>query len=286
VKTLDLRNRWVLVTGASSGLGREMARLLARQYHANPILVARRRDRLEELKQELEAQHGVSARVIAADLASPEDVERVFHESTAVRVDAVILNAGVTYFGPHQGLDWAAYQALVATNLTSVVRLTHLFVPYLIAQGQAGALMLVTSVAGFQPTPYQAAYCGTKAFLTHFGQSLAEELHGQNMSLTVFAPGGIATEMTHLSGLAAQFEGSLALQAPDACAREGIRAMTARRSLVVAGWLNRLQLFVSRLLPRKLTMVIARVAFRKALAAKAAASAYATDARTLGLPPS
>src|SRR5262249_47051123 len=145
LKTLDLRNRWVLVTGASSGLGKEMARLLARQHHANPILVARRRDRLKALKQKLEAQHAVSVRVGAADLATPEDVERVFHESIgAVRVDAVILNAGVTYFGPHQELEWAAYQALVATNLTSVVRLTHLFVPYLIAQAQAGALMLVT----------------------------------------------------------------------------------------------------------------------------------------------
>jgi len=281
VKPLDLRNRWVLVTGASSGLGKEMARLLARQYHANPILVARRRDRLDALKEELEAQHGVSVRVIAADLAKPEDVDRVFRESTgAVRVDAAILNAGVTYFGAHQELDWAAYEALVATNLTSVMRLTHLFVPYLIAQKQIGALMLVTSVAGLQPTPYQAAYAGTKAFLTSFGQSLAEELHGQDISLTVFAPGGIATEMTHLSGLAAQFEGSLALQPADACAREGLRAMIARRTLAVPGWLNRLQLLASRFLPRKLTMVIARIAFRKALAAKAAASAIVLPGTT------
>jgi short-subunit dehydrogenase len=244
VKRIDLRNRWVLVTGASSGLGREMARQLARDHGANPILVARRRDRLDELRAELEASHGVSARVIAADLAKGEDVERVFRESTGFgSVDAVILNAGVTYFGPHQELEWSAYEALVATNLTSVVRLTHLFVPYLLEQKRAGALMLVTSVAGLTPAPYQAAYSGTKAFLTSFGQGFAEELHGQDVSITVFAPGGIATEMTHLSGLAAQFEGSLALQAPDACAREGLRALVARRSLAVAGWLNRLQLF-------------------------------------------
>lgn len=272
MKALDLRNRWVLVTGASSGLGREMARLLARDYHANPIIVARRRDRLDALKQELEAQHGVSVRAITADLANAEDVERVFRESTAIgSVDAVILNAGVTFFGPHVELTWAAYEALVATNVTSVMRLTHTFVPYLLEQNRGGALMLVTSVAALQPTPYQAAYCGTKAFLTSFGQGLAEELHGQNISMTVFAPGGIATEMTHLSGLAAQFEGSLALQPAEACAREGLRAMVKRRSFAIAGWLNRLQVFASRFLPRKLTMVIARVAFRKALAAKAAA---------------
>ena len=191
----------------------------------------------------------------------------------------MILNAGVTYFGPHQELEWAEYEALIATNVTSVVRLTNLFVPYLLAQKESGALMLVTSVAGLQPTPYQAAYGGTKAFLTSFGQSFAEELHGLDGSLTVFAPGGIATEMTHLSGLAAQFEGSPALQPADACAREGIKAMVARKSLAVPGWLNRLQLFVARLVPRKLTMVIARIAFRKALAAKAAAS-RTNDAQT------
>lgn len=255
-----------------------MARLLAREHHANTILVARRRDRLESLKHELESQYGTAVRVVVADLAIPEDVDRVFRESTdATAVDAVILNAGVTYFGPHQELSWQAYEAMVATNVTSVMRLSHLFVPYLLHQDRGGALMLVTSVAGFQPTPYQAAYCGTKAFLTQFGQGLAEELYGLNVSISVFAPGGIATEMTHLSGLDAQFEGSLALQAADACAREGIKALVKRRPLAVAGWLNRLQLFIARFVPRKLTLVIARIAFRKALAAKAAAGAAASS---------
>jgi short-subunit dehydrogenase len=273
VKRIDLRNRWVVVTGASSGLGREMARQLARVHGANPILVARRRDRLDELRAELEAAYHVSSRVIVADLARAEDVDRVFDESTASGpVDAVILNAGVTYFGPHQELDWPTYEALVATNQTSVVRLTHLFVPYLLAEKRAGAIMLVTSVAGLIPAPYQAAYSGTKAFLTAFGQAYNQELHGQDVSLTVYAPGGIATEMTHTSGLAAQFDGSLALQAADACAREGLRALVARRSLAVGGWLNRLQVFAARLVPRKLTLVIARTAFRRALAAKAAAA--------------
>jgi short-subunit dehydrogenase len=270
---MDLRNRWVIVTGASSGLGREMARQLARVHGANPILVARRRDRLEELRAELEATYQVSVRVVVADLARAEDVDRVFRESTAaVQVDAVILNAGVTYFGPHQELDWPAYEALVATNQTSVVRLTHLFVPYLLAEKRSGAVMLVTSVAGLIPAPYQAAYTGTKAFLTSFGQAYGEELEGQDVSITVYAPGGIATEMTQTSGLAAQFDGSLALQSPEACAREGLRALVARKSLAVGGWLNRLQVFAARLVPRKLTLWIARIAFRRALAAKAAAA--------------
>lgn len=268
MRRLDLRGRSVLVTGASSGLGLEMARVLARTYGAHPILVARRRDRLDALAAEL-AAHGVRPRVIVADLSRPEDVERVFAESTAGGdVHAVILNAGVTYFGPHAELSRAAYDALVATNLTSVVRLTDAFVPYLLARGQGGAIMLVSSVAGFLPTPYQAAYSGAKAFVTHFGMSLAEELHGQNVSLTVFSPGGIATEMNHISGLAAQFDGSVLLQSAEVCARDGLHAMVARRKLFVPGWLNRVQLFFSRFVPRGLQMTIARKAFEKALRAK------------------
>ncbi len=267
---MKLEGRWVLVTGASSGRGREMARALARDHRANLVLGARRRERLEALRQELESQAGVKALVVQADLAKPEDVDRVFHESTAAaRVDAAILNAGVTYFGPHRDLGRAEYEALVATNLTSVVRLTDLFVPYMLAQGEGGGLMLVTSVAGFLPTPYQAVYSGAKAFVTHFGLSLAEELHAHDVSLTVFAPGGIATEMNELSGLAAEFEGSIVLQRADACAREGIAAMIARRSLAVPGWLNRLQVFFSRFAPRKLITVIARKAYEKALATRA-----------------
>jgi hypothetical protein len=266
---MDLRDRRVLVTGASSGLGREMAIGLARDYGAHPILVARRRERLDALRREIESGHDVGAHVLPADLSRPEDVDRVFEESTrAGPVDCVVLNAGVTYFGPHSELGWPEYESIVATNLTSVVRLTDLFVPYLIEQQRHGAVMIVTSLAGLIPTPYQAVYSGTKAFLTHFGQSLAEELHGRDVSLTVFAPGGIATEMNHKSGLAAGFEGSLLLQRPDRCAREGLSAMVARRRLAVPGWLNRAQLLLARFVPRRVATSIARRAYEQALAAR------------------
>jgi len=269
VKAMELRGRRVLVTGASSGLGREMALGLARDHGAQPILVARRRERLEALRHEIESGYGASAWVLEADLSRPDDVDRVFEESTRTGpVDGVILNAGVTYFGPHRELGWSEYESIVATNLTSAVRLTHLFLPYLIDQQRRGAIMIVTSLAGLLPTPYQAVYSGTKAFLTHFGQSLAAELHGRDVSLTVFAPGGIATEMNHKSGLAAGFDGSLLLQAPDRCAREGLAAMVARRPLAVPGWLNRAQLLLARFVPRRTATSIARRAYEQALAAR------------------
>lgn len=257
--------RWVLVTGASSGLGLEMARQLARRHRANLILVARRAAPLEALKAELEREAGVQCRVVVADLSQPDAVERVYREAVAAgEVYGVILNAGVTHFGRHLDLEWSAFEKLLATNVTSVVRLATLFAPYLVARKQGGAIMFISSMAGFLAVPYQAAYAGSKAFITNFAQSLGQELCDGNVSLTVFAPGGIRTEMTHNSGLR-YFENTGLLQDAGACAAEGLEAMRRRRPLHVPGVLNRTQLFLTRFLPRQLLAAIARSAYSKAL---------------------
>ncbi len=263
---MNFKGRWVLVTGASSGLGREMACQLARDHKANLILVARRTTALLELKTRLEYDHGVQCCVVQADLARPQDVDRVFLESVQQgEIYGVILNAGVTHFGRHQDLAWPDFETLLATNVTSVVRLVNLFVPYLIERRQGGGILLVASLAGLLPVPYQAAYAGTKGFITQFGQSLYQELQGQNVSLTVFAPGGIATEMMASSGLDKGFENSVFLQNVQDCARMALNAFARRAYLAVPGWLNRLQLFFSRFLPRRLLGSISGAVYRKAL---------------------
>lgn len=270
MRNLELNGRWVLVTGASSGLGREMARDLAKRHSANLILVARRRERLEELKAEIETQHRVQARVIAADLARREDVDRVFTEATnGCDVQAVVLNAGITHFGHHHELSWEEFENMLDTNVKSAVRLTHHFIPYLLGKDQAGAIMLVTSLSGLQLVPFQTAYSSTKAFLTTFGLGLHHELAGKNISITTFAPGGIATEMTESNGLAAHFGRGLQIQAAAFVAREAINALVQRRYLSVPGQFNRFQLFLPRLLPRRLVGWAVAGAFQKALANRA-----------------
>lgn len=270
MRNLQLSGRWVLVTGASSGLGREMARDLAKRHSANLILVARRRERLEELKTELEQQYRVQARVITANLAQREDVDRVFTEATGgCDVQAVVLNAGITHFGQHHDLTWEEFENMLDTNVKSAVRFVHHFVPYLLGKDQGGAMMLVTSMAGLQPAPYQTAYSSTKAFLTSFGLGLHHELAGKNISITTFAPGGIATEMTESNGLAAHFGRSLQMQAAEFVAREAINALVQRRYLHVPGQFNRFQLFLPRLLPRRLVGRVVASAFQKALQARA-----------------
>jgi hypothetical protein len=251
-RTLELRGRWTLVTGASSGLGGEIARSIAREHGGNVLVVARRRDRLEALCEELRSRYGVQAACIVADLSHPEDVERVFTEATREReLHGAVLNAGVTYWGEALKLDWAEFQALLNTNVTSLVRLSTLFANHFIERRTGGGLLFVSSVAAFIPVPYQAAYSGTKSFIFNYGQALAQELRPHGVSVTVFAPGGISTELLEKSGLSNRFKaGDMGVMSAEACATHALRAFTHRRELCVPGLINQALAMVARLLPR------------------------------------
>ena len=261
---MALRGRWVLVTGASSGLGREIARQLALKHGANLILVARRTEQLNVLQHEIAAK--AQSIVIPADLTQADEVRRVFEQSIQDRdVYAVVLNAGVTYFGHHRDLPWDTFQSMLALNVSSPVQLMHAFVPYLINKNQGGGILVVSSLGGLVPLPYQTAYAGTKAFLTTFCESWYQELLDENISITTFAPGGIKTEMTDKSGLAAHFGNTAQMHTAQYCASQAIQAMVARRYLFVPGRLNRLQMLMARFLPRRwLGTMLARV-YRRAL---------------------
>lgn len=261
---MNLTNRWILLTGASSGLGKAMAHEMAKHYQANLILVARRAEKLNEIKTELESKYNVQCEVMPADMTDPRAVDKLFEQATEQRdLYGVVLNAGVTYYGKHSQLPWEQYQSIIATNLDSVMRLTHLSLQYFKKKDNGGAIMLVTSMAGLIPVPYQAAYSGTKAFLTQFGQSLSLELEKENVSITTYAPGGISTEMTQTSGLDDIFGDSPFLQTPESCARTGVKAMVNRKRLAVPGLMNRLQLFITRLVPRGLVLNILATAYQR-----------------------
>lgn len=265
---MEFRSRWVLVTGASSGLGREIARHLARDHGANLIIAARRRSRLEELARELEQEAKVQVVTVQADLSREDDVERLFREATDGReVYAVILNAGITCFGEHHALAWEDISRMLSLNVTSTVRLVSLFVPHLLETRQSGGVLLVSSLAGVVPVPYQAAYSGTKGFLINFGRCLWHELRADDVSVTTFVPGGISTELLDIHGLSKHFGHKNPMVMPaDACARLAVRALQRRRYMYVPGLLNRASLLLADLLPRRLSTTVIGAEYRKALA--------------------
>jgi len=263
MKPLELENRWVLVTGASSGLGREMARVLARDFKTNLVVVARREDRLVALATELQKAHGVSVRVITADLGRDGEADRVFAEATREsNLIGAILNAGITHFGKWDELSWEDFQRMHAVNVTSVVRLTTLLLPYLEKRGESGGLLLVSSMAGLMPTPYQTAYSATKAFLVNFGCGLHHEMDPRGVSVSTFVPGGIRTEMTD----GVRFNDLRGWLMPvERCAVEAVQAFVGRAYLHTPGVMYRVGAVVSRLLPQR--FFIGRVAdqYRRSL---------------------
>lgn len=257
---MELRGRWVLVTGASSGLGREMAKILAVTYGAYLLIVARREDRLLELKRELEQTAGVKVELCVADLSQLSDVDRVIEAAQGRPLFGAILNAGVTHFGHYGDLDWNSFRTMLDTNVVATVRLATALIPPLERQG--GGLMIVASMAGIHPVPFQTHYSGTKAFLVNFGVGLWHELQGRSVSVTTYAPSGVVSEMTAGDNFVPLRRW---LMPVDQAAREGVEAFRSRKYLHISGLANRVGSAFVRMLPQRFTTSLVAAQYRSAL---------------------
>jgi short-subunit dehydrogenase len=242
----------VLITGASSGIGAELARLFARDG-SDLVLVARSEAALAALARELEAKHGIRARVLPADLSRPEAPAEIFErvEAEGVQVDVLVNNAGIGARGPFAGLGLERQMAIVAVNVAAPTELARHFLPAMI-QRRRGGVLNVASSAAFQAGPWMAVYYASKAYLLSLSEALARELAGTGVVVSCLAPGP-----TH-SGFveAAQMEGANlfrlgAMSAADVAAA-GHRGFRRGRTLVIPGALNRLIPVAARISPRGL----------------------------------
>lgn len=190
-----------LVTGASAGIGTEFAR-----YHAEKggdlVIAARRKEALEALKIEIEAEHGVTVHVVPADLGSQKGTEKLMKDVDALGVDVDILinNAGYGGHGSILERDAADDRAMIELNVQTLVALTHHFGAKMAERG-SGKILQVGSTAGFMPGPAQATYFTTKAFVNSFSQAVDEELRSKGVTCTVLAPGYVETEFADTAGL-------------------------------------------------------------------------------------
>ncbi len=250
-----MSRRWTLVTGASSGIGRELARLFAADGD-NLILLARREDRLLELEQELEAAHGIDVRTLDVDLADPAAPEAVFNWTVeqGIAVHTLVNNAGFGARGRFATLPADLLDEMVRVNVSAVTGLSRMFLPGMLERGEGGILN-VASMAAFQAGPYMGVYFATKSYVLSISEAIHEETLGRGVTISVLCPGPVATEFAEV----ADIEGSrLFKNARDvkSVALDGYRGYRAGRLIVIPGIFNQLGIFFSRFAPRAMTRKI------------------------------
>jgi uncharacterized protein len=247
-----------LITGASAGLGAELARLFARDKR-DVILVARRRDKLDALAAELSEEHGIAAHVIACDLGdrgAPERIAAAVRER-GLRVDYLVNNAGFGTTGAFAELDLARELSEIQVNVTALVELTRIFLPEMIAR-KSGRILNLGSTAGFQPGPFMAVYYATKAFVNSFTEALGYELRGTGVTATVSCPGATETEFAKVAGNDSSllFKASAPMTAA-AVAEHAYRAMLRGEPRAVPGLKNKAGIQSLRLAPRSVVIGLA-----------------------------
>jgi short-subunit dehydrogenase len=240
----------VLVTGASTGIGREFARIFAADG-VDLVLVARREQRMRELADELTAKYGSRVLVIPKDLSVPSSCQEIEEElrKAGVSVDVLVNNAGFGDLGAFAGIPLERQMNMVQVNVTALTDLTRRLLPAMIKRKKGGVLNVASSAA-FQPGPWMSVYYATKAYVLHFSEGLAEELAGTGVTVTCLCPGPTVTEF----GAEAHMEGTLLFKLgamPAAkVARAGHNAFRRGRVVVVPGLRNKLLAESVRIGPR------------------------------------
>jgi len=249
-----------LVTGASSGIGADIARSLGRRGHG-ATLVARRTERLEELAAELRETYGVRAETLACDLgdagARGELVDRI--RELGLTVEVLVNNAGFGSGGLFQELDLERELEMVRLDVEAVVALCGAYVPEMVGRGR-GAVLNVASTAAFQPLPRQATYSASKAFVLAFTDALHADLHGTGVSATSLCPGPVKTEFASTAGIdeaAAGLPGVFWVDS-DFVAEQALKGMERGRRVVVPGKLNQASALGGQHAPRGLFLHLGR----------------------------
>lgn len=247
-----------LITGASSGIGEALARLLAADK-TNLILVARRQEKLRTLAEDLSAAHGVRVDVLPADLSQPDEPLRVVAEveRMGLQVDLLVNNAGFGLVGPLADRPEVDLAEMVQVNVSAVVRLTRLLLPGMLARKRGGILNLA-STAAYQPGPTMAVYFASKAFVLSFSEGLYAELAGTGVTVTCLCPGPTDTGFSDRSGIGETLLFRLGMLRADYVARAGLRALRRGQAICTPGIFNWLTATAVRFTPRPVVRFLAQ----------------------------
>lgn len=249
-------NKTVLITGASCGIGYQLAKLFAKDGY-DLVLVARNKLLLENISYQLKILHGTNSLIISKDLSLPTAALEIYQElnNQKIQVDVLVNNAGFNVYGPFSETDWQKELEMLQVNLITLTHLTKLFLPMMIER-QSGKILNVGSTGSFAPGVFNSVYCATKAFVLSFSEAIAEELRGSGVTVTTLCPGFTKTEFAKRANMINVFPNNA--MSSDKVAKVGYNALMKTKTSVVAGFANKFTIFSLRLMPRNLVASISR----------------------------
>ena len=254
-----MASKTALITGASVGIGRDLAKLFAQDGY-NLVLVARNAARLQEVAADLGKQFGVSAKPCPLDLASSAAPQFLFDQLQRenIALDVLVNNAGYGKLGAFAEIPYDESAGQIALNITALTHLTKLFLAPMLER-KSGRILNVASTAGFQPGPLMAVYYATKAYVISFSEALANELQGTGVTVTCLCPGLTDTEFQTRAGTekTTLFKRTRPMDAATV-ARDGYRALMKGKPLVISGIRNRLLMESLRISPRRIVTAVSR----------------------------
>jgi len=256
---MNSKTQTALITGASGGIGYELAKLFARDGY-NLVLVARNGDKLNRVAAELREQYGITVKAIALDLSAVPSSRFLFDQlqGEAVVVDVLVNNAGFGGFGEFAGMREDEILGQIQLNITALTHLTRLFLPGMLARGR-GKIMNVASTAAFQPGPLMAVYYATKAYVLSFSEALANEVAGSGVVVSCFCPGATDTGFAKRAGTEdSRLFKKIGAMNVETVALDGYRGLMEGKTVVISGMQNWLVAESVRFAPRKWVTAISR----------------------------
>jgi uncharacterized protein len=253
-----------LITGASSGIGLELAHLFARDGY-RLVLVARNRSILRQLGDDLQSRYSITVRIEPKDLAHPATPAELHQElqESGIVLDVLVNNAGFGCAGAFVSTEWDHEAEMMQVNMVALTHLTKLFLPQI--RAREGMIMNVASTAAFQPGPFMAVYYASKAYVLSFTEALAEELRGTGVKVSCLCPGPVKTNFQKRAYL----EGTAMINSPlmvdvQEVARIGYEGLKQGKRIVIPGWKNRMGVELLRISPREMvTKVVSKLQEKK-----------------------
>ena len=252
----------VVITGASSGIGRALVQTFALHGHA-VLAVARREERLQALCTEMSKANAAPVYCLALDITAPDAAHTLLNEAVRKfgKVHVLINNAGISPYQKFQDLDYKMLRQIIAVNILSLTQLCHLFMPHMLAHGEPSHVVNVGSVGGYAPLPNFSVYSGSKHYVRIFSNLLYHEYRGTNIRVSALHPGGTQTEFLTLAGEQMKKSAEKAVMTPEKVAKIAYPAILKGKRVIVPGTINQIAVLMGKLFPFPLAMRVMEIVY-------------------------